>query len=216
MVIRNKLDEFNGILGDLKRFIEKDIHKAKKLYVKARNLYMEFEAEEKQKVYGELMGLYDKLNHLIKEEEVQRKRLAREKAQKFLHKMGFYKTPEEKQQIALQKERKKQEKLRKIEESKRQKEQEAKSKEEEKPIQEKRRGIFERLFGKSKIAEEEKPPVQEKPIGEVEELEEAIRNLGVFKKTEKAYAKEPKKILGLPKEKNPIKNSKNRKKKNQN
>lgn len=204
MVIINKLDEFNRILGDLKQFVEKDVHKAKKLYVKARNLYMEFEAEERQKVYGELMGLYDKLNHLIKEEEAQRERLAKEKAQKFLRRIGFYKTPEEKQRIALQKEREKQEKLRKIEKSKRQKEQEAKSKEEEKPVQEKRRGIFERLFGKSKIAEEEKPPVQEKPIGEVEELEEAIRNLGLFKKTEKAYVKEPKEILELPKEENPI------------
>ena len=138
----DKFGKFSKILDDLKQSIEKDIQKAKKIYLKARNLYIELESEEKQKVYSELNSLYNKMVQLAREEELGRERLLNEKKEKFnalLHKIGLYKTPEEKRQAAEQKEKKMQEKekrkqeyLIKKEELKRQKGLEARQKEEEK------------------------------------------------------------------------------------
>ena len=39
-----------------------DMNKAKKLYFKARKIYLKLEYEEKKKVYKLLMDVYDKLN----------------------------------------------------------------------------------------------------------------------------------------------------------
>ena len=65
----------------------------------------------------------------------------KKKIKEFLHGISFYKTPEEKKQLALQKEREKQEKLRKNEELKRLKEIESKRIEEERQREKQRRQI---------------------------------------------------------------------------
>ena len=66
------------------------------------------------------------------EEEKTRLQAGRKKITGFFHKIGLYRTPEEKQQIALQKEKEMQEKERKKEELKRQKELERQRQEKEK------------------------------------------------------------------------------------
>jgi len=211
----DKFGKFSKILDDSKQVIEKDILKAKKLYIKARNLYIELETEEKKEVYSELTGLYNKLIRLAKEEELKRKKLLKERKEKligFLHKAGGYKTPEEKKQIILQKEQERQEKFRKEAELKQQRELE-KQKEERrrKELDQDRRKLEElkkkpTLFGKLFKAKEqliktqaEKKPKEQKE-SEFEELEEAIRNLGLFKKIEKEKAgikEKPKEKLNI-------------------
>ena len=87
------------------------------------------------------------------------------KIKNFFHKIGLYSTPEERKQIALQRERQRQEKLRKVVESKGQKEP-----------------------GKQKAEEKSK-----KRQIEFEELENAIRNLSLFKQIESGKTEEIKK-----------------------
>lgn len=262
----DKFWKFSKVLYDLKQVIEKDTLKAKKLYIKAGNLYIELETEEKKKVYSELTGLYNKLIMLAKEEELKRKKLSKvrkERLIEFFHKTGLYKTPEEKKQIILHKERERQERIKHQEQAKRQKELEEKRKleeqrrqqlEEEKRKQEvlskkeelkiqkelekkraleekkkfveeknkaeeqekrqrelekqkeeqrrkeldqkrkkseelaKRPTIFGRLFKAKELltkTQEEKTKEQKSTESEFEELEDAIRNLGLFKKIEK-------------------------------
>ncbi|MBI3035927.1 hypothetical protein HYY71_06415 [Candidatus Woesearchaeota archaeon] len=102
-----------------------------------------------------------------------------------LHKIGLYKTPEEKRMIALQKDKERWEKLRKQEEMKRQKELEYKKSEEEKREQEEQR-LKERLRMQKEL--EEQRALEEKR--EREEQEELRRKKELeAKKIEEKKAK---------------------------
>ena len=236
------------------------------------------EQELKQQKVLEAMQIEEKRRNA---EEESKKRLEREKLsaarkeklREFLHKVGFFKTPEEKKQIDLQKERERQEKLRRYEDLKMQKEAEKKraqledelTKQEqlrkklelerkkaeeemkkeqeirkqhqlarkqedasEKEPKEKKAGFFEKMLKKKKSdtameeskKEPEKEPISElsgifgklfekakkselpkeqkqKPKNEADELEEAIRGLGLFKEMEKGRLEIPKKKPGI-------------------
>ena len=149
-----ELNKFYKILDRSEEAAEdKDIYEVEKLYIKARDLYAKLSDKEKREVYEKLVDLYNKRNQLAKKSkrkkyveerkielgeeigkiEEQRKGLEKRKAVKeFFHKIGLYKIPEEKKQIAIQKDKERQEKLKREQESQQQKELEAKRKEEEK------------------------------------------------------------------------------------
>ncbi|MBI2547044.1 MAG: hypothetical protein HYW23_01200 [Candidatus Aenigmarchaeota archaeon] len=209
IVLGSKLKKFYDVVDSLKEVITKDISKAKKLYLKAKKHYLELEEHEKKRVYHELTDLHNQLTEFIeKTEQKEGLKIQQEKKKlkDFFHKIGLYSTPEERRQAALQKEREKQEKLRKKEELRSRKELERKQKEPQKLAEEKKPSLFGRIFKKEKpefkLEYKEKPVIEKKPgifggllgrrqeekqmpISEFDELEEAIRSLGLFKKVEK-------------------------------
>ncbi|MBI2649859.1 hypothetical protein HYX04_00935 [Candidatus Woesearchaeota archaeon] len=160
-------------------------------------------ADEERKRKKEELAKQREIEARIRENERQKKRLEREKLSSerkerlmgFLHKIGLYKTPEEKRQMELQKEREKQERLRK------EFDQDARKLEELKKQEEKKPSIFVRLFeakGQTAKTQAEEKPKAQKSESEFEELEEAIRNLGLFRQIEKGGAREkPKEKTGI-------------------
>ena len=259
-----KLKKFYRILHKSKDAIDnKDIPKVDKLFMDARDLYVDLEDQEKQEVYDKLLRLHEQLNQLIKEkkyeeklrikekaekqkiseqqkklevtqreeekrrfqeeikrkeeeirkqkeleriehererkeqedrlrrqrefeakqseEEKEKKKLERERlwrerkerAKEFLHGIGFYKTPEEKKQIALQKEREKQERKRREEESRKQRELEERRKKEfeEKLIENKK---LEKFY---KVLHEVKEAIGKDDVSKVDELYIKARDL---------------------------------------
>lgn len=196
--ISYNLKRFYNSLEELKEALEKDIDKAKLSYLKARKHYIALENHEKKAVYHEFSQLHQRLSGLIK--EIERKRELKEieereksrakeeqeqikKAEKerqlrerkhnlkdFFHRLGLYKTPEEKQQIALQKEKEKQEKQRKKEEAKLLSDLEQKQKIQQQKFKEE---------AKEKQIKKKKAPEKQKPIALELETEifkdEAIR-----------------------------------------
>jgi len=122
------LVKFESILNDAYGAMESEsTGDLDRLYMKARNLYDALSNDEQESVHQKLVELYDKRNKLVKKleeieekegklrlkEEEHKKRKAerekqakerKEKVKSMLHRIGFYKTAEEKRQSALQKE----------------------------------------------------------------------------------------------------------------
>lgn len=102
------LKRFYGILDILNKAIPKDISKAKRLYIEAKGHYADLEDHGRRKVYHELAHLYNRFAESIKKAERTEEpkiKLEKKKLKYFFHKIGLYKIPEEKTQIALQKEK---------------------------------------------------------------------------------------------------------------
>lgn len=205
--ISEKVNKIFEVLIEAKKAIAKnDLAKIEKLYVKGRNLYIDLAHKEKKEIYDNLLELYNKRNQLVKRkwkrkkdfkkfkwlETVQRRedwaieKLEREKAKdsirekirQFFHKMGLYKTPEEKRQIELQKEKKRREKLIIQEELKRLKDlEENKIKEEKRKKQLEQEKIRQKELKKQEMLrkqEEQKKRAEEK-LRKQKELESIQR-----------------------------------------
>ncbi|MBI2654523.1 hypothetical protein HYX02_07010 [Candidatus Woesearchaeota archaeon] len=200
----SNLKSFYQILGNLKKAIErKDTSKVDDFYLEARNMYNGLSDQGKRDVYGQLVVLYKQRNELMEEyeqqeklrkgekekkqkeenkkrEEIEKERLRqqrREKVKELFHKIGLYKTPEEKRQIALQKERERQEKLKKEEELRKQKEAQQRELERQKQLEQKRREEDERKRKQEELKRQkelERQRVEEERIN-LKELERQKR-----------------------------------------
>jgi len=186
-------DGFYHAFDELKDALKNnDILKAKKLYIEARNIYLILPVKEKHEVYHKLLALHRHMSRLVEEKKRQEesKREKESKKQKELEKLD---EEIKRKQEELAKQREAAEKAKETERHREEQrikyiDQEKINLEESK--KEKKLGIFNKLFkSKEKIIEtkaaEEKAKEQKAPQTEFEELEDAIRNLGLFKKIEK-------------------------------
>ena len=132
-----ELRRFHRILDDAYNALEsEDLQKTDRLYSKARDIYDILSGEERLRVHENLVEVYNKRNALVKtlaqseenrreiqaraeKEKVQRlerEKIAKERKEKIkevFHRIGFYKTAEEKRQRDLQKETQRKEEERK-------------------------------------------------------------------------------------------------------
>ncbi len=173
--VYNKLMNFyqkrNIVLEEEKRL---KISKSREELKKQSGIEAEKKAEELRK--SQEAEAKRKADELKKQKELgERKRQSserRKKIREFFHKIGIFKTPEEKKQIALQKEKERQEKLRKKEQLRKQKEFERQRIEEERKEKE------------EELRKQKELEIKQREEEEKRQLEEEKRNQQEIKKKE--------------------------------
>lgn len=150
---------------------------------------------EMQKAGKERQEAIKKEEELRKQRELEEKRKADEEKLKIKQETKKREAPEEQGDVLGKAEEKKTSWLGKLLKKKEEAPESEKFK--EKPeggiVPEKKPGILKRLFRKEKREEETKEHEKQKPKSDVDELEEAIKNLGLFKELEKGKGIQKKK-----------------------